>query len=115
MARNYVDGARRGDGDDWNTLKWLRSQANNSREHKSAEHFSLAVADKLTKELESRQFLNQRDRGLGIHFTAYEWTNNCWGPELFLISNLDGRFLRRGPTGRLPCHSRDLWNFEKYY
>lgn len=74
-------------GDDWDTLAWLRSQASGARNHESAEAFSRAIARNLTQTLGARTFANQTDRGLGIHFTAYEWVGNRWVPELFLISN----------------------------
>jgi hypothetical protein len=74
-------------GDDWNTLDWLRREAARAHEHASAAVFSQAVAAGLNPALGARQFLDQRDRGLGIHFTAYEWVDGRWVPELFLISN----------------------------
>jgi len=60
-----------------------------TRGHKyeSAEQFSHAIATNLTTALGARRFANQRYRGLGIHFTAYEWVDGFWIPELFLISN----------------------------
>lgn len=33
-------------------------------------------------------------RGLGIHFTAYEYIDNQWIPELFLISNYEDETYR---------------------
>jgi hypothetical protein len=74
-------------GDDWDTLAWLCSQANGVHNHASAAAFSRAIAQNLTQTLGARTFANPNDRGLGIHFTAYEWVADRWVPELFLISN----------------------------
>lgn len=74
-------------GDDWNTLAWLRGQAGRAGDYASAADFSMSVAENLTRALSERAFATPQDRGLGIHFTAYEWIDNRWVPELFVFSN----------------------------
>jgi hypothetical protein len=57
-------------GDDWSTLNWLRHQAAHAQDHSSPADFSQAIAARLTEALRTRPFSEQRDRGLGFHFTA---------------------------------------------
>ncbi|SRR5712692_4003572 len=72
---------------DWSTLKWLQVRAQKAREHSSAEEFAQAIASELTTALRSRTFQNTLERGMGMHFSAYEELNGCWIPELFHIRN----------------------------
>lgn len=72
----------------WNTLEWLKRRAESCRSSDSPAEFAEALAKDLTQELASRAMQN-RHRGLGIHFTAYEYVDNQWVPELFLISNYE--------------------------
>ncbi len=71
----------------WSTYDWLNAQAGLAHEYLSAEEFALSVANKLNIELKKMPFKELRGSGIGIHFTAYEYVNDYWIPELFLISN----------------------------
>jgi hypothetical protein len=72
---------------DWSTLNWLQVLAKKTREHSSAEEFARAIASELTAALRARTFQNTLERGIGIHFSAYEEVNGYWIPELFHIRN----------------------------
>lgn len=72
---------------DWSTLNWLQVRAQKAREHSSAEEFARAIASELTATLRARTFQNTLERGIGIHFSAYEEVNGYWIPELFHIRN----------------------------
>jgi hypothetical protein len=69
----------------WNTLDWLRAKASDADKYPSAQAFAEALAAELTTEANYR--LRSAKMGIGIHFTAYEYVNGYWIPELFLISN----------------------------
>lgn len=81
---SYWGLARHEDG--WDTFQWLRERARLADASGSAEAFAEACAEMLTAELSRRRFANQLDSGLGIHFTAYEYINDYWIPELFVLS-----------------------------
>jgi hypothetical protein len=72
---------------DWNTFGWLSARARAAAQYQTPEAFATATADALTIELRGRTWVKPTDRGLGIHFTAYERIGDRWIPELFLISN----------------------------
>ena len=74
---------------DWSTLQWLRGRATNAKEHASPETFARALAADLTVHLRRRQFRSSLDRGIGMHFSAYEPVDGYWVPELFQIRNWD--------------------------
>jgi len=74
-------------GRDWNTKHWLETQAKSAGGHTSPEDYALALADNLTRELGRRGLRRPIDSGLGIHFSAYEYVEGYWIPELFLVSN----------------------------
>jgi hypothetical protein len=74
-------------GPDWNTKDWLDTQARGAGSHASPEGYALALANELTRELSRRAFRRPADSGLGIHFTAYEYLDGYWIPELFLVRN----------------------------
>lgn len=71
----------------WSTFDWLRDRATHTSNFLSAEQFAGATAAQLEKELSKMHFARPTDAGVGIHFTAYEYINDYWVPELFLISN----------------------------
>ena len=71
----------------WSTLSWLRHHAAQAGQHSSAEQFANALAADLSGELERQTFHRPREKGIGIHFTAYERVQDYWIPELFLLSN----------------------------
>jgi hypothetical protein len=71
----------------WSTYDWLKKQATLAKQYQSAEDFGLSVANRLNEEIKKMSFSNPLEEGIGIHFTAYEYVDNYWIPELFLISN----------------------------
>ncbi len=71
----------------WSTLRWLRGWAGKAREFSSAETFAHSLASALNAGISNMQFKSETDSGIGIHFTAYEYIDGYWVPELFLISN----------------------------
>ncbi len=74
-------------GTSWSTLDWLRQRANDAARFACAEDFARDLAKKLNSELNARSFPNPLDKGVGIHFTAYERVGDYWVPELFHIRN----------------------------
>lgn len=76
----------------WNTLEWLRTQANHAGQHASAAAFATALGEQLTHALSALAVDKPRDRGLGIHLTVYEHIQDRWVPELFVLSNWTDAF-----------------------
>jgi hypothetical protein len=74
----------------WSTLEWLRQRAKLADKFASPEEFGNAIAADLDEQLTKLPLAKNADRGIGIHFTAYERVNDYWIPELFLISNWAG-------------------------
>lgn len=71
----------------WDTLRWLQDRASHANQFKSPEDFARDMTCKLNIEIYAMAFHRQLDAGIGIHFTSYEYINNYWVPELFLLSN----------------------------
>src|SRR5712692_8724644 len=71
----------------WSTLDWLRKREAEALSFRTPEEFAINIAQGLNHELPRIAFRRALDAGIGIHFSAYEWTNGYWIPELFLISN----------------------------
>lgn len=87
-------------GPDWRTIDWLRHEAGLAATHDSPEAFAMHLACTLNTKLGSRRFRTATDRGLGIHFSAYEFVEGVWIPELFLISNwIDPTYSDVNPVG----------------
>jgi hypothetical protein len=84
-AMSYFGWATGADG--WNTLAWLRGQANAAGRYASAEDFARGMGAALESEIRRRAFSKPTNSGIGIHFTCYEYVQNYWVPELFMISN----------------------------
>jgi len=59
-------------------------------EFPNPEEFANALAVDLNSELARLSVSKPSDKGIGIHFTAYERPDDRWIPELFLISNREG-------------------------
>jgi len=72
------------------TLEWLRKRARIAGESPNPEEFANALAVDLNSELARLCVSKPSDKGIGIHFTAYERLDGRWIPELFLISNWEG-------------------------
>lgn len=74
----------------WSTFDWLNNQVGVLADHTTAEGFALALTQALRNTVSQMVFFRQTDAGIGIHFSAYEYVNGYWIPELFLISNWAG-------------------------
>jgi hypothetical protein len=72
---------------DWSTLKWLEKTAARADRSASPESFANQLAQDLNTRFNSLGLPQDHNRGIGIHFTAYEQVENVWVPELFLITN----------------------------
>jgi hypothetical protein len=75
------------DARQWSTVTWLEAFAKKASASSSPEQFANHLAVVLEQELSRLKFARSVDRGIGIHFTAYERVGGYWIPELFLISN----------------------------
>lgn len=71
----------------WRVYDWLKSKAQVATKTESPETFANLLADELSEIIRRLRGFPQPHFGLGIHFSAYEYINNYWIPELFLISN----------------------------
>lgn len=71
----------------WSTFDWLQERANGAGQYSSAEEFAQRLKEQLSEEIAKMRFVKPSDAGIGIHFTAYEYLDNYWIPELFLISS----------------------------
>lgn len=72
----------------WSTLDWLRSRTTDAGRF-TPEEFARELANDLSREIGRRVFKSPLQRGIGIHFTAFEYVGDYWVPELFLIMNYD--------------------------
>lgn len=82
------------------TLDWLRVQTQRANKFASSEEFANTIAANLNQEFGRLSFRKPLDKGIGIHFTAYERISDYWIPELFLISNwTDPSYTDIRPTG----------------
>jgi hypothetical protein len=84
----------------WCTHDWLHDLAKRCANRSSPE----LIADKAVEELNSKlgtiSSRESRNRGIGIHFTAYEHIQDYWIPELFLITNYsDTSYQNLHPNG----------------
>jgi|GEM_PF-693630 len=71
----------------WSTLEWLRSQANNATQFNAPEEFARDLATKLDHKINSLPITDEKEKGIGIHFTAYEDVDGIPIPEFFHITN----------------------------
>lgn len=71
----------------WSALDWLRAQAAQAGNFGTAEEFANALAVALNHEISRLPLPRDVDKGIGIHFSAYEWIGGYWIPEMFHISN----------------------------
>ena len=84
----------------WSTHEWLRHQAEEAHRAPSAEAFAETVAQDLGQQLARMHFPEPNCSGITIHFTAYGHVQDCWIPELFLITNwLDTSYSSLRPQG----------------
>lgn len=86
---------------EWSTFDWLQEQVKKD-DQSSAEDFAYQLAENLNKALSRMRFSEPVHYGIGVHFTTYEYIDNYWIPELFLISNWASTSycsLRRGGVG----------------
>ena len=59
-------------GKSWSTLDWLKERANDAVNYECSEQFARDLALRLNSTLSVLKFKNPLDKGVGIHFTAYE-------------------------------------------
>ena len=71
----------------WSTFDWLTDQANALATCSTPVAFASDLTHALRKAVSQMNFLQPTNAGIGIHFSAYEYVNGYWVPELFLISN----------------------------
>jgi len=84
----------------WSTVQWLEDWSTRARDCTTPEDFANATAVELAKVLSCMKFRREAERGLGMHFSAYERVGEYWIPELFLISNwLDTTYRAVRPEG----------------
>jgi hypothetical protein len=84
----------------WSTVDWLQDQVKSAGQESSAEEFAQRLANRLNEAISRMRFDDPVDSGIGIHFTVYEYVENYWIPELFLISNwVDTSYQAVSPTG----------------
>lgn len=84
----------------WSTLEWLTAQVQNAVNSPSPEDFAQELARRLQQEITGIAVATPIDRGIGLHFTAYECVGDRWIPELFLVSNWqDPSYTAIRPTG----------------
>jgi len=56
----------------WDTFHWLQDQANQATRYISAQEFAIEMSLRLEAELNGIRVGNPIEKGIGIHFTAYE-------------------------------------------
>ena len=71
----------------WSTYDWLAKQAGRACDFRHPEDFANHMADELNKRFSKLPVERKIDLGIGIHFTAYEYVQDHWIPELFVLSN----------------------------
>ncbi len=71
----------------WSTLTWLQERAIAAKSFPTAEAFAQDLAERLEAQISKWAFKSATDKGIGLHFTAYEYLEDRWIPELFLVSN----------------------------
>ena len=67
----------------WTVRDWLRGRARNPG-HETAQAFAESLAEDLNGLMRA---IPREQRGIGIHFGAYERVQGDWIPELFWITN----------------------------
>jgi len=84
----------------WSTLEWLQARRAEADRFPFPEAFAQDLARRLEAELSRMTFTVETDKGIGLHFTAYERIEDRWIPELFLVSNWgDPTYTFLRPTG----------------
>lgn len=69
------------------TRRWLQAEAALAHLVASAEELAGRIATRAEVWLRTEGAPRDARGGLGIHFTAYEWCEGYWVPELFHITN----------------------------
>lgn len=96
------------DNADWDALDWIVENAKpNSFDVSEPEKFADSLADTMSYYL--ADVLMNMDKGIGLHFTAYEEVDGRAIPELFLITNYSGSI----ETADRLC--RVYWEGVKHY
>lgn len=82
------------------TIEFMKRMARDAHKYASAESFANGLRDTLNQELAAMQFERPADKGVGLHFTAYERVDGYWIPELFQINNYtDTSYQTLSPDG----------------
>lgn len=74
----------------WSTLGFLKAESGKASNFTTPEEFAHHIASGLNSMLKTRKFQTEMDKGIGVHFTAYEDVDGYRIPEPFHITNFDG-------------------------
>lgn len=82
----------------FSTYDWLCNQRVNASTL-SAEEYAAFITTGLNEMYRKLGLLTNHQAGLGIHFSCYEFIDNQWIPELFLITNFKNLNYETGNDG----------------
>lgn len=71
----------------WSTYDWLNSQILSEDNIATPEDFAKRLKDNLNHEIGKMKFDEPIKAGIGIHLSVYEYVEERWIPEMFLLSN----------------------------
>jgi hypothetical protein len=71
----------------WDALRWLRAEVGSAQAHASPQAFADHLALSLNTRFQGLAVPKPVHRGFGLHFSAYEFVDGHWIPELFAIRN----------------------------
>ncbi|MCD4685535.1 MAG: hypothetical protein K8S97_06335 [Anaerolineae bacterium] len=71
----------------WSTVDWLDKHIPAACRFDEPERFVEHLTDILNQDLEHLHVQGELNKGIGFHFTAYEYVDGYWIPELFSFSN----------------------------
>jgi hypothetical protein len=84
----------------WSAVNWLQARITQSDQFTTAEDFARDLGSRLNHELSKMTYVTPTERGIGIHFTAYELVDGYSIPELFAITNfIDTTYQAIRPEG----------------
>ncbi|MCC6602226.1 MAG: hypothetical protein IT327_03390 [Anaerolineae bacterium] len=69
------------------TIDWLHRKTAKANQFSSPEEFAAYIKDQLNNSLSRMRFGRPLEAGIGIHFTAYEYVDGYYIPELFQLTN----------------------------
>ena len=88
-----IPNSRKSDSLKWSLYEWLAEQSKNPSES-TIEDYVVRLTERLKIEFK-KQGLDEKKNGIGIHITGYEYIDECYIPELFLISNYKNTFYNK--------------------